>query len=304
MILRQHRWAPWAAVALVATAAVVTVCGLWWQGGGRSGGGTGWYASRLLRFSQEHGGTLLALLPLALGAFVAGPLIARELESGTYKLAWTQSVSPARWLAVKLALPLVVTALATSALVGLFRLGRTALQRDPYGVPESWYGRGTYEALGPAVVGYAVLGVALGALIGLLVRRTAPAMGATACAVGCVLLTLGSVRAHLWPPLTVAGPADMTVNMRVDGPGVWELAAGWRTASGDVLDPETCFRRVEETAQTYQACMTSRGATERFADFHPQSHFWPLQLVETGILLALAALAGWLAFRVLRRIHG
>ncbi|MCZ7459444.1 hypothetical protein [Streptomyces sp. WMMC940] len=45
------------------------------------------------------------------------------------------------------------------------------------------------------------------------------------------------------------------------------------------------------------------GVTD-FARTHPPSHFWPIQLVETGIVLALAAVATYAAFRVLRRRHG
>ncbi|MET9968858.1 hypothetical protein ABZZ80_23740, partial [Streptomyces sp. NPDC006356] len=37
------------------------------------------------------------------------------------------------------------------------------------------------------------------------------------------------------------------------------------------------------------------------ATYHPRSHFWPLQYVETGIVLAVAAAATLTAFAVLRR---
>ncbi|MEZ0160894.1 ABC transporter permease, partial [Streptomyces griseorubens] len=37
---------------------------------------------------------------------------------------------------------------------------------------------------------------------------------------------------------------------------------------------------------------------------HPASHYWPLQLVATGILLAVAGLLTYAAFRVLRRTSG
>lgn len=47
--------------------------------------------------------------------------------------------------------------------------------------------------------------------------------------------------------------------------------------------------------------MADHDITAHYLDYHPASHFWPVQLVETGILLALAALALTLAFRVLRR---
>ena len=42
--------------------------------------------------------------------FWVAPLIARELETGTYRLVWTQSVSRLRWISTKLALVLGATA--------------------------------------------------------------------------------------------------------------------------------------------------------------------------------------------------
>ncbi len=53
-----------------------------------------------------------------------------------------------------------------------------------------------------------------------------------------------------------------------------------------------------------EVCLSESGVTHGYLDYHPASHYWPLQLVETGILLALAALAVFAAFRVLRRLHG
>src|SRR5262249_24464833 len=41
---------------------------------------------------------VLASLPLLLGAFIGAPLVSRELEQGTYLLAWTQGVPRRRWL--------------------------------------------------------------------------------------------------------------------------------------------------------------------------------------------------------------
>lgn len=49
--------------------------------------------------------------------------------------------------------------------------------------------------------------------------------------------------------------------------------------------------------------MDALGVTQRYVDYHPESHRWPLQLVESGILLAAAALAVYLAYRLLRRLH-
>jgi hypothetical protein len=44
--------------------------------------------------------------------------VARELETGTYRLAWTQSVTRTRWLAVKLG----VVGLTSVAVAGLLSL--------------------------------------------------------------------------------------------------------------------------------------------------------------------------------------
>lgn len=41
--------------------------------------------------------------PVLVGVFWGAPLVAHELETGTFRLAWTQSISRTRWLATKLA---------------------------------------------------------------------------------------------------------------------------------------------------------------------------------------------------------
>jgi hypothetical protein len=45
---------------------------------------------------------LILLTPAIIGLFWGAPLIARELETGTSALAWNQSVTRTRWLAIKL----------------------------------------------------------------------------------------------------------------------------------------------------------------------------------------------------------
>jgi hypothetical protein len=54
--------------------------------------------------------------PAVIGIFWGAPLIARELETGTFRLAWTQSITRTRWLAVKLALTGLVAMAVTEAL--------------------------------------------------------------------------------------------------------------------------------------------------------------------------------------------
>jgi len=46
---------------------------------------------------------LLIAAPALIGIFWGAPLIGRELETGTHQVAWNQSVTRTRWLAIKLA---------------------------------------------------------------------------------------------------------------------------------------------------------------------------------------------------------
>ncbi|MFJ8210294.1 hypothetical protein [Streptomyces sp. NPDC096033] len=112
--------------------------------------------------------------------------------------------------------------------------------------------------IGPVAVGYAFLGIAFGAVAGLLVGRTLPAMAAAVTATGALAATLVLVRPRLWPSLSGA---------KGDG-SPWQLSG-----PADPGGPP----------------------------YHPEAHFWPLQLVESGILLLVAAAATTAAFALLRR---
>ena len=129
-------------------------------------------------------GTALIGLPAFIGAFWGAPLIARELETGTHRLVWTQSITRGRWLAVKLATA-AVAAVATTAL----------FSRDLHLVvhPARQFGNrvGTanFGQRGVAPIAYALFALALGTLIGAIIRRTLPAMAATLAAFFVVRFT-------------------------------------------------------------------------------------------------------------------
>jgi ABC-type transport system involved in multi-copper enzyme maturation permease subunit len=62
---------------------------------------------------------LILTLPVLTGAFIGAPLIARELEHGTQRLIWTQTITRRQWLSGKLIAVMVAGALATAALCQL-----------------------------------------------------------------------------------------------------------------------------------------------------------------------------------------
>src|SRR5579872_1064796 len=63
-----------------------------------------------------QGGYVLQAVPALIGAFVASPVLARELETGTFRYAWTQGFGRWRWTLAKLVPLAVVVAAATGAL--------------------------------------------------------------------------------------------------------------------------------------------------------------------------------------------
>jgi hypothetical protein len=245
-------------------------------------------ASTWLNFVVGNAGIATVLLVLLIGALTAGPLIARELESGTYQLAWTQSVTPARWLASKLGVTAGAVLAGTAVIAVAYPWSWSFLDQDWNGTGLAWSSPGVYTALGPALAAYALLAVAIGALVALLVRRVVAAMLITVLATGGVWLAFTRVlRAHLWPFQTFRGGAPYSSSN-------WTTDSGMLTASGERISWDDC---------NYRECMTDRGGVTAYTDYHPVSHLWPLQLVETGIVLLLAAAATYAAFRVLRRLH-
>ncbi|WP_217241420.1 hypothetical protein [Streptomyces sp. AC555_RSS877] len=189
----------------------------------------------------------------AVAAWAGGSLIGRELESGTARLAWTQGVTPTRWLAVKLAVPALLIVLGGAVFVPVYRWAWSA-NRDLMG--DDWSFPDVFAAHGPAVVAYGLCALAVGTLTALLLRRSLPALGVSVAVMVVLNQYLERQREDFWPTVTGGSGRPKVTNE-------W-----WHVGDGT---------------------------------YHPPSHFWPLHLVETGILLAVTAAATTTAFWLLRR---
>ncbi len=220
---------------------------------------------------------VMLVAPALIGIFWGAPLIARELEAGTQRLAWTQSVTRGRWLAVKL---------------GLI-----------------------------APVGYAAFAFALGVTVGMLIRRTVPAMAVTLAVFAAVQAAFElRLRSHLIGPLRLesalnmdwmtqtgsggpAGPGSLFVGITPNLPGAWIYSSQVTTAAGRTslgAMPQACGPN-----SSYQACVVaiSRMHLRQVVIYQPGSRFWAFQWYETAIYLALAAaLAGFCIWWVRRRL--
>lgn len=305
MVLRLHRSALWFWLMLLAVAAGTL---LWAYGPGADAaweefrrmdcGPTGTptlscdYAGPAYQNYDRAlalGAGLLTLAPLLTAAWAGGALTGRELENGTARLAWVQSVSPARWLAAKLAVPAVVLTTGALALTALHRLVWASDGELRNGWRE-WYDPTTYVANGPLLIAYLLLGLAVGALAGLLLGRALPALAVAALTQTALLTALAAVRPHLWPVETLIGKDQYP-----DWIGL-VVGEGAVTSTGARIDDPIC---VDDAR-----CLAEHDVVGFYRDYHPAGHFWPLQLVETGIVLAVAALAVLAVFRLLRRRTG
>jgi hypothetical protein len=119
----------------------------------------------------------VALFPVAIGVFVGAPLLARELESGTFRFTWTQEVGRTRSVVMTLTLLAGLAAVAGSML-GLL-LGWSGHRFEVIGI-ESQQWSGIFDATALTLGAWSVFGLALGTLLGALIGRSVAAMAAAA----------------------------------------------------------------------------------------------------------------------------
>ena len=148
------------------------------------------------RYLQEGLAQLLLVVPALTGIFWGAPLVARELETGTFRLGWTQGVTRTRWLAAKLA----IIGLASMAAGGLASLMATwwsspidRVNTIPFTV---------FPERDIVPLGYAAFAFTLGVSAGLLIRRTLPAMAVTLVAYIAARAAVTELRPHFQPPVT------------------------------------------------------------------------------------------------------
>ncbi|MFE5796077.1 ABC transporter permease [Streptomyces sp. NPDC056503] len=314
--IRQYRRTLWLAGALAVLAlAVVGGLRIWAAQEPMPVQGGVWVSSPdndgylKLRVIMEYVSFAAIALPGVVAAVVAGPMVAREYESGTYQLSLTQSVSPADWLRSKLTVATGVAVLAMLAVMGVFWFGRAGI-RD--GWDYHWGQSGTYTATGVTAFAYVLAAVAVGALVGQLVHRTLLAMAAAGLVVGALSTAFNAYRWSILPTERASGPLVADSSFTPPGDHLY-MDSGVLTSSGTPFDQSICWRQVNSVPgvdadpglweKAQNQCYAEHDVTRQFLDYHPSSHFWPTQLIESGIVLALAALALFAAFRVLRARH-
>ncbi|HEX6360176.1 ABC transporter permease [Actinophytocola sp.] len=227
----------------------------------------------------------LPIAPLLIGIFWGAPLLARELERGTHRLAWTQSVTRQRWLLSKLGgLSLVVT-VAGLALGLMVSTWVTAHDADRFGDTALFGGSGVVAGA------WWLFAFLLGSAAGGLLRRLLPALALTIVVFLVMLFAMVQSRGNFAEPLRSLDdyPAAGTLG----------TAATWLAPSGEEVDtPPVCL---DASRLTYLGCVEDAGYRSVYY-YQPADRYWRFQWTETGILLLCTVLlAGPVVYRVLRR---
>jgi hypothetical protein len=283
--------------------------------------------------------TLVLAAPILVGVFWGAPLVARELETGTYRLVWTQSVTRLRWIVVRLAVVLA----ATVVVMGLLSLAVTWWQHPLDQFNDAPFSN--FEARDVVPVAYGAFGFMLGVLLGAVVKRTLVAMAGTIVGFVTVRYLIAQyVRPNLMTPLRASSPLNATLTSTGGGfsvqppaPGDWVTSDQIVTGSGRVVgssgliggngdfgvnvhrDGTVAISNVGRCANRIPLVrhdgryLPGRGfqpAIQRCLDsfdlrhvmtYQPPSHYWPLQWSEAAIFLAITIALGAACVWVVRR---
>jgi hypothetical protein len=225
----------------------------------------------------------LTLIPGLIGVLLAAPFIL-ELENGTYRLAWTQSITRRRWIATKLAVPVGVALVIAAALIVL-----VTWWRAPFVHLNGRMDSGIYDAEGIVPLGYTLFALGLALAIGVIWRRAVAAI---------TLALVGYVAARIF--------VDAWLRNRLVSP----LKTAWRASAQQPASLDHA-NIISQTGQGHGVVVSQGsgplgshvhlsvglGPAIIHAVYQPASHFWPLQEVETalfaGIALVLIGFAAW-----------
>jgi hypothetical protein len=175
------------------------------------------------------GGFVLQPLPALIGAFVGAPMLAREIETGTFRYAWTQGFGRWRWTLAKL----VLLGVAVAAIAGAFTV-LVSWYYQPYLAPGRLYdptsalAHWLFDLRGVVFAAGTLAAFAIGALAGMLIRRVVPAIVATLAGYTVLAVVVGDVlradyqpASHFWSVQGIAGGGLVALSALLIAASVW-----------------------------------------------------------------------------------
>ena len=247
--------------------------------------------------TAEAVAVLLQMVPALIGAFAVAPVLARELETGTFRYAWTQGFGRARWTLAKL-VPLAVTVAGAA--------GAFSVLFSWYFAPFADQGLQTrlpplaplvFDLHGVAFAAWTLAACSIGALASMLIRRVVPAIAATMAAWAGLALAAGLfLRQHYLTPLVAHQPnlpgSAWIISSWYTGrngkplsqAAVSQFLQGYHPAAATQVGPNSFQTTVDPVGY-----ITQHGYMY-WVSYQPASRFWPFQWIEGGYLLGLSVL--------------
>jgi hypothetical protein len=243
----------------------------------------------------------LRVLPVAIGVFLGAPLLARELESGSFRFSWTQAVGRRRQVVTTFA---VLAGFLVAASAGLGLLYGWFSHPFEVAHTQSQWDSGLFESTPLVLAGWTTFAFTLGTLLGAVIGRTVAAMAATAITLGALaigttfefvqrLLSIApAVVSHI-APTTNFGMLNQASYPGYGLPGTW-LVRAWVTGPHGVLLTHSALLSLErpmyypKDGKPDPAKWLSEHHYVYSLAYQPASRFWIFQGVETAILFGLA----------------
>jgi hypothetical protein len=246
----------------------------------------------------ESLGNLLAwftLLPGLIGALIAAPFIL-ELENGTFRLAWTQSITRGRWIASKLGM-----AVGTALLVALALTLLMTWWRTPFVHLSGRMDPSVFDSEGTVVFGYTLFALALATAVGVVWRRAVPALVVAFAGYFAARIFVDTwLRQRLVAPISATwGATGAPANFF----HAWVLSERQSDKLGHPVSPiNSCVRVIGNHGKLINPnCLAKHGTGFTHAVYEPASNFWLLQGIETslfaGVALVLLGFAAWWTHR-------
>ena len=241
--------------------------------------------------------TVLQAAPALIGAFVGAPVLAREMETGTFRYAWTQGFGRWRWTLAKL----VPLGIAVAVAAGAFSLLFSWYYQPFFTQTLSFNAQvpldaGVFDLRGVAFAAWTLAAFAIGALAGMLIRRVVTAIVATLAVYTGLAVAAGLyLREHYLTPLLAknANPPRFA----------WVISQQWYAKGGQPVSQNALSQVLQQGAPqlaggkggipqddpTVNQYLAQHGYT-LWTTYQPGSRFWPFQWIEGGWLLALSVL--------------
>jgi hypothetical protein len=273
---------------------------------------------------------LVLVAPVLIGMFWGAPLLGRDLETGTFRLSFTQSVTRIRFVLTRL----LVGAAAAMAISGVLSLIVTWWSSPLDTVNANRFALSTFGLRGIVPIGYGAFGFVLGVASGAVARRTVPAMAATLIAFVAARLAVAYwLRPHFVAPVERSYPftlgAGFSIVHAAAGaeiipaapvlPNAWIYSTTMIDKSGNQPTPQFIERACPSLTSDIppgshvggrhttpgaavqpevHACAARVAAKfHEFVTYQPAGRYWELQAYETTLFIVLAiglaALSVW-----------